>query len=101
MRIRSVVSDQLPPGNYLEPRLSYDAKRIVFYWNEMGAPISLNAGFLDYKDAPNPYDCQNPCTAPELQGTAMQGHAGTRWLTPHWGYTSPGNSTALISPTLL
>jgi hypothetical protein len=50
-------------------------------FDEMGNPISLNAGFLDYKDAPNPTDCPAPCTAPELQGTAMQGHAGTKWLT--------------------
>jgi hypothetical protein len=50
-------------------------------FDEMGNPISLNAGFLDYKDAPNPYDCPAPCAAPELQGTAMQGHAGTKWLT--------------------
>src|SRR5262249_23166673 len=50
-------------------------------FDEMGHPISLNAGFLDYKDAPNPYDCPAPCNAPELQGTAMEGHAGTKWLT--------------------
>lgn len=46
-----------------------------------GNPISLNAGFLDYKDAPNPVDCPPPCQAPELQGTAMVGHAATKWLT--------------------
>ncbi len=50
-------------------------------FDEFGAPISLNAGFLDFKDATNPYDCPAPCTAPELAGTAAQGHAGTRWLT--------------------
>ena len=50
-------------------------------FDEFGSPISLNAGFLDFKDAPNPFDCPAPCTAPELAGTAAQGHAGTRWLT--------------------
>lgn len=50
-------------------------------FDEFGSPISLNAGFLDYKDAPNDDDCPSPCDAPELAGTAAQGHAGTRWLT--------------------
>ena len=50
-------------------------------FDEFGAPISLNAGFLDFKDAPNGFDCPAPCEAPELAGTAAQGHAGTRWLT--------------------
>ncbi len=54
-------------------------------FDEMGNPISLNAGFLDYKDAPNNYDCPAPCEAPELQGTAMEGHAGTKWLTTSAG----------------
>ncbi|MEW6358433.1 MAG: hypothetical protein AB1696_19015 [Planctomycetota bacterium] len=36
MRTRSVVGDQLPPGNYLEPRLSYDGKRIVFSYVQCG-----------------------------------------------------------------
>lgn len=64
-------------------------------FDEMGHPISLNAGFLDYKDAPNPYDCPGPCTAPELQGTAMQMHAGTKWLTTSAGVT-PGEDFTLI-----
>ena len=51
-------------------------------FDEAGAPISLNAGFLDYKDAPNlTGDCPAPCQAPELAGTALVGHAGTKWLT--------------------
>ncbi len=50
-------------------------------FDEFGSPISLNAGFLDFKDAPNGFDCDAPCTAPELAGTAAQNHAGTRWLT--------------------
>jgi hypothetical protein len=64
-------------------------------FDDMGNPISLNAGFLDYKDAPNPYDCPAPCQAPELQGTAMEGHAGTRWLETTAGVT-PGETIELI-----
>jgi hypothetical protein len=64
-------------------------------FDEMGAPISLNAGFLDYKDAPNPYDCPNNCVAPELQGTAMQGHAGTKWLTTSAG-VEPGEDFTVV-----
>jgi hypothetical protein len=64
-------------------------------FDEMGAPISLNAGFLDYKDASNPYDCPNPCMAPELQGTAMVGHAGTKWLTTSAG-VAPGEDFTLV-----
>ncbi|KIG18648.1 Dipeptide-binding ABC transporter, periplasmic substrate-binding component [Enhygromyxa salina] len=64
-------------------------------FDDDGAPISLNAGFLDYKDAPNPYDCNAPCTAPELQGTAMQGHAGTKWLTTSAG-VEPGEDFTIV-----
>jgi hypothetical protein len=64
-------------------------------FDEMGNPISLNAGFLDYKDAPNPYDCPAPCTAPELQGTVMQTHAGTKWLTTTAG-VSPGEDVTIV-----
>ena len=64
-------------------------------FDELGAPISLNAGFLDYKDAPNNYDCPDPCTAPELQGTAMEGHAGTKWLTTTAG-VEPGEDFTLV-----
>ncbi|MEX1363267.1 MAG: choice-of-anchor L domain-containing protein [Nannocystaceae bacterium] len=64
-------------------------------FDDMGNPISLNAGFLDYKDAPNPVDCPAPCVAPELQGTAMEGHAGTRWLTTTAGVV-PGETIELI-----
>ncbi|HVI03394.1 MAG TPA: choice-of-anchor L domain-containing protein, partial [Enhygromyxa sp.] len=63
-------------------------------FDEMGNPISLNAGFLDYKDAPNPYDCPG-CTAPELQGTAMETHAGTKWLTTTAGVV-PGESVTIV-----
>jgi hypothetical protein len=64
-------------------------------FDEMGNPISLNAGFLDYKDAPNPYDCPAPCDAPELDGTAMMDHAGTKWLTTTAGVT-PGEEIELV-----
>jgi hypothetical protein len=64
-------------------------------FDEMGNPISLNAGFLDYKDAPNPYDCPNNCVAPELQGTVMQTHAGTKWLTTTAG-VMPGEDITLV-----
>jgi len=63
-------------------------------FDEMGRPISLNAGFLDYKDAPNDFDCPN-CSAPELGGTAMAGHAGTKWLTTTSGVT-PGEEITVI-----
>ncbi len=60
-------------------------------FDEFGSPIALNSGFLDYKDAPNSTDCPAPCVAPELAGTAAQGHAGTRWLTTNAPVT-PGET---------
>lgn len=55
-------------------------------FDEEGHPISLNAGFLDFKDsAADPLnkdpECQNGCVAPELHGTCIERHAGTKWLT--------------------
>jgi hypothetical protein len=38
-----------------------------------GHPISVNAGFLDFKD--------NAGTLAEMKGTCMVGHGATRWLT--------------------
>ena len=64
-------------------------------FDAMGNPISLNAGFLDYKDAPNPYDCPAPCDAPELQGTVMETHAGTAWLTTSAG-VMPNETITLV-----
>lgn len=64
-------------------------------FDEQGNPISLNAGFLDYKDAPNNHDCPAPCQAPELQGTAMQGHAGTKWLSTSAGVV-PGEEFTIV-----
>jgi hypothetical protein len=62
-----------------------------------GAPISLNAGFLDYRDA-NPANdpmCQGGCSAPELHGTCMEGHAGTKWLKTSAG-VKPGETFTLV-----
>lgn len=36
IQVRSVLRDQLPPGSVLEPRLSYDGKRVVFSYVECG-----------------------------------------------------------------
>jgi hypothetical protein len=64
-----------------------------------GQPISLNAGFLDYRDAPNgaPLDpmCAGGCVAPELHGTCMKQHAGTKWLSSTAPVT-PGENITLV-----
>ncbi|EDM81516.1 hypothetical protein PPSIR1_40035 [Plesiocystis pacifica SIR-1] len=57
-------------------------------FDEQGKPLSLNAGFLDYKDAPNFIDCPLPCDAPELQGTGLEGRGATKWLETNVGVTS-------------
>ena len=57
-------------------------------FDEQGNPISLNAGFLDYKDANGNLDPECPCAAPELQGTGLEGHAATKWLTTTAGVTA-------------
>ena len=53
-------------------------------FDDMGNPISLNAGFMDFLDADalNHPTCPtgSNCSAPELAGTCMEGHGGTRWL---------------------
>jgi len=66
-------------------------------FDENGAPISLNAGFLDYRDAnaPNDPQCNGNCSAPELHGTCMQGHAGTKWLTTTAG-VQPGETITVV-----
>jgi hypothetical protein len=66
-------------------------------FDEAGAPISLNAGFLDYRDAnaANDPECNGQCTAPELHGTCMQGHAGTKWLTTTAG-VKPGETITVV-----
>ena len=66
-------------------------------FDENGEPISLNAGFLDYRDAAAANDpmCAAGCTAPELHGTCMEGHAGTKWLTTNAGVV-PGETFTLV-----
>jgi hypothetical protein len=68
-------------------------------FDEQGNPISLNAGFLDYRDSPNPVlndpACANGCSAPELHGTCMQEHAGTKWLATTAG-VAPGEQVTIV-----
>lgn len=68
-------------------------------FDEKGKPISLNAGFLDYKDANrgllNDPDCTTGCTAKELHGSCFKQHAGTKWLTTTVGVT-PGEDIELV-----
>jgi hypothetical protein len=66
-------------------------------FDEMGSPLSLNAGFLDYKDAPNFIDCPLPCDAPELEGTGVQGHGGTKWLTTNVGVEEGDEITVVFA----
>jgi hypothetical protein len=42
-------------------------------FDDMGNPISLNAGFLDYRD--------DQSDLSQFAGTCMASHAGTKWLT--------------------
>lgn len=51
-------------------------------FDELGNPVTVNAGFTDYTDD-------------ELDGMAMEGHAGTRWLTTAFGLT-PGDTIQLV-----
>lgn len=68
-------------------------------FDEQGNPISLNAGFLDYRDSPNPVPndpmCANGCSAPELHGTCMKEHAGTKWLSTTAG-VAPNESMTVV-----
>lgn len=68
-------------------------------FDDKGNPISLNAGFLDYRDAEkgtfNDPDCTNGCTAPELHGSCFKQHAATKWLRTSFGVT-PGEDIELI-----
>lgn len=52
-----------------------------------GNPISLNAGFLDFKDQGG--------NLPELAGTCMRQHAGTNWLKTTAGVT-PGETITVV-----
>ncbi len=63
-------------------------------FDEFGHPISVTGVFLDYKDAPSA-GCPAPCSAPELAGFAMEGHAGTKWLETSAG-VRPGEDITLV-----
>ena len=56
-------------------------------FDTMGNPISLNAGFLDYKD--------DGGDLPALAGTCMRQHAGTSWLQTKAGVT-PGETITVV-----
>jgi hypothetical protein len=66
-------------------------------FDDFGNPLSLNAGFLDFKDAPNIYDCPPPCEAPELSGTGLEGHGATRWLETNVGVTAGEEITVIFA----
>jgi len=59
-------------------------------FDQQGNPISLNAGFLEFKDDPSG---QNPI--PQFQNTCMRQHAGTNWLQTTAGVT-PGESITVV-----
>lgn len=59
-------------------------------FDQQGHPISLNAGFLDFKDDGSGF---NPI--PQFLGTCMRQHAGTNWLTTTAGVT-PGESITVV-----
>jgi len=56
-------------------------------FDQMGNPISLNAGFLDFQD--------DNANLPEFTGTCMRQHAGTNWLTSTVGVT-PGEQITVV-----
>ena len=56
-------------------------------FDDQGEPISLNAGFLEFKD-----DGGN---SPVLAGTCMRQHAGTNWLQTTAGVT-PGETITVV-----
>lgn len=59
-------------------------------FDQQGNPISLNAGFLDFKDDASGF---NPI--PQFMGTCMRQHAGTNWLTTTAGVT-PGETITVV-----
>ena len=63
-------------------------------FDEQGSLISVNTSLFDYKDAPNDFDCPD-CSAPELEGTALEGHGATKWLTTRVGVV-PGEDIELV-----
>ncbi len=57
-------------------------------FDEAGNPISLNAGFLDYRDTATG-------SIPEFVGTCMRQHAGTKWLSTT-APVNPGETFTLV-----
>ena len=66
-------------------------------FDDNGQALSVNVGFLDFKDANNNIDCPVLCEAPELQGTGVEGHAGTRWLTTNAGVRAGENIEVILA----
>ncbi len=68
-------------------------------FDDSGNPISLNAGFMDFLDADASGHPVCPtgsgCTAPELTGTCMDGHGGTRWLSTQ-ASVNPGENITVV-----
>ena len=56
-------------------------------FDEIGNPISLNAGFLDFRD--------DDLDLPEFAGTCFEGHGGTRWLRST-AQVVPGDTITLV-----
>jgi hypothetical protein len=56
-------------------------------FDELGHPISLNAAFFDFLDQDG--------DLPELTGTCMRHHGGTKWLTTTAGVT-PGEQITVV-----
>lgn len=58
-------------------------------------PISASETRFDHRDAAVPDICPEPCEAPELHGTSMEGHAATNWRT-NTTPALPGESLTLV-----
>jgi hypothetical protein len=58
-------------------------------FDETGNPISLNAGFLDYRD--------DGSDLPQFAGTCVAGHAGTKWLTSSAAVTAGEEITMIFA----
>jgi hypothetical protein len=105
-----IVADVPATNNSLNYDFAFFSTEYPFYfgteWNDMyvgwleseswtgnisfdtaGNPISLNAGFLDFRD--------DGGSSPELDGTCMKYHAGTKWLQSVAPVT-PGETITLV-----
>ena len=74
------VGDDTPWNDMYVAWLESEAWTGNISFDEYGHPISIGGVFLDYLDADSPLCGNGSCVAPELDGFAMDGHAGTRWL---------------------